>query len=83
MEQATYNPNEPKSKRIKTKEIKMETKKQRDSKNFEKTIRLAQVVGLVLATLLLVRQDFVYAMVLGGFVALTAAELVYRLVYRP
>ncbi len=79
MKQKTYNPEESKVTSTRTKQ-KGETMD--SNKNIWKTIRLLQITGLVLATLLLARQNFVYSMVMAGLVALTTAELVFNLVYR-
>jgi len=66
-----------------TRQIAKNTKKTSNSgKNIVKWVRLIQITVLVLATLLLMRQNFLYAMALGVAVAATTAELIYNLVFR-
>jgi len=47
-----------------------------------KYMRLVHISVLVLATVLLVKQDFMYARVLGVFVGLTALERVWLVTFR-
>lgn len=51
------------------------------AKNFWKAVRLIQITGLILACLLLARQNFTYSLVLAGFVGLSVAEIVLSLVF--
>lgn len=63
------------SKRIKTKTVEK-------SNNAVKYVRLVQITGLILATLLLTRQSFTYSQVCAFFVGVTTAERVWALVFR-
>lgn len=47
-----------------------------------KYIRIVQIASMVLVTVLLVEQDFLYAQILGAFSAVSTAERVWRLVFR-
>lgn len=56
--------------------------KKKGNGNVLKTIRLIQITALILATLLLARQNFVYSIGLSVAVAISTAELIYKIVYK-
>jgi len=57
-------------------------KKLQQKQDIIKYMRLVHISVLVLATVLLVKQDFMYARVLGVFVGLTALERVWLVTFR-
>ena len=47
-----------------------------------KYVRLVQIAFMILGTLLLVKQDFLYAQIMGVASAITTGERIWQLVFR-